>query len=223
VRNSSTVGRSTRSLERMASDGSKVLDVALKECFAPQLREDGFRGSGRNYRRIRGDLIHAVNIQGSKYGGEFAVNLGVHLAFLPDVVGNEVVPSKFTEMLCEFRGRMCDRGVDQWWSYQSTPESAVRAVLEMAEVWKRRGRLQLEALGDYPRDFARITPEDLRSGAYDFGGLGTTTARLALVFSRIRAHEGRRADVEAFVKFGLSIAGNATFLANALRSVEHAL
>lgn len=207
----------------MGSDGAALLNDALKKHFGPVLRSDGFKGSARTYRRVRGELVHVVNIQGSMSGGQFAVNLGAHLAFLPDVLGNDVDPAKLTEMLCEFRGRMRGSGVDQWWKYQNDEKSATRAVAEMVKVWKSHGKGQLEALGAYPADFARLTPADLDSGAFDFGGLTSSGARLALVFARTRAHEGRADESRAFVAYGLSVAGRATGLANALRQVEHAL
>jgi Domain of unknown function (DUF4304) len=187
------------------------------------MRASGFKGSGRTYRRIRGELIHVVNVQSSSHGGEFAVNFGVHLAFLPDVLGDVVVPSKLIEMSCELRGRMSEFGSDQWWPYANSQSSATKAVVEMIGVWERRGIAQLETLGVYPDSFTRLTPEDLDSGNYDFGGLGSTKGRLALIFGRIRVHEGRISEAKSFAKFGLSVAGErATHLKSELSKVANA-
>jgi hypothetical protein len=49
----------------------------LKRDFAPLLRGDGFKGSGTTFRRISGEVIHVVNIQGSKYGGQCCVGVKV--------------------------------------------------------------------------------------------------------------------------------------------------
>lgn len=73
--------------------------------------------SGRTYRRTRNGQIHVVNIQGSRYGGKFAINLAIQPVTIPDVLGNDPDSKKITESKCEFRKRLSESGEDQWWSY----------------------------------------------------------------------------------------------------------
>lgn len=46
----------------------------LKRDFLPLLRADGFKGSGNTFRRVKGDRIDVVNVQGSRHGGKCCVN-----------------------------------------------------------------------------------------------------------------------------------------------------
>ena len=57
-------------------DAKAVFFDVLKSEFAPKLRELGFSGSGQHFRRVRGEIINAINIQGNKYGNSCAVNWG---------------------------------------------------------------------------------------------------------------------------------------------------
>jgi hypothetical protein len=93
------------------------LEVAIRKCLAPCLREDGFAGSGRTFRRVLNGWIQVVNVQGSRYGGRFSINLGLQPLAIPDVVGNVPDPKKIREELCEFRRRLSESGADQWWTH----------------------------------------------------------------------------------------------------------
>lgn len=58
-------------------DAYKRFHDILRIDLVPLLRSDGFKRSGTTFRRITGEVIHIVNIQGSRYGGECCVNLGL--------------------------------------------------------------------------------------------------------------------------------------------------
>ena len=51
-----------------------TIENAWRDHFALVAREMGFKGSGRHFRRKDGEFVQAVNLQGSQYGGKFAVN-----------------------------------------------------------------------------------------------------------------------------------------------------
>ena len=53
------------------------LESSIKDHLSPVLKSDGFLGSGRTFRRVSEDLIHVVEVQGSRFVGKFAVNLGI--------------------------------------------------------------------------------------------------------------------------------------------------
>lgn len=73
----------------MAADGKKEFFGLLKDRFARALWQAGFKGSGQTFRRVQGEVINAINIQVNKYGGSVAVNLGLHLTFLPVCWSNQ--------------------------------------------------------------------------------------------------------------------------------------
>lgn len=61
---------------------NQLFASTLRRCFA-----DGFTGSGRTFRRVAGEWVHVVNVQGSRYGGQFGVNVAVHpLAIEPSAM-----------------------------------------------------------------------------------------------------------------------------------------
>lgn len=87
--------------------GLDLLLVALRQELVPRLRELGFKGSGKNFRRVCGETINAINVQGSSTGTRFYVNLGLHFTFLPAGYGVELLPAdKIKEIDCEFRWRL---------------------------------------------------------------------------------------------------------------------
>lgn len=196
----------------MSLESRKILNEQIKTLFAPILRADGFKGSGRTFRRVRGELIHVINIQGYIYGGMFAVNLGVHLTFLSDSIGKKNDVSKITEPSCEFRRRMTTGGTDKWWDYKDNFESIHKAVSDMIRVYENYGRKQLETFRDYPQDFAFVDVNYLKSDNIDFGGFWNTKVRYALTFALIRQYERKFDEAVDFAEFGLEILGQATGL-----------
>ncbi len=196
----------------MQSEFRTILDKQLKNIFASAIRAEGFKGSGRNFRRINGNLIHVINVQGSQYNRSFAVNLGVHLTLLPDSIGRVVNPKKITEPSCELRRRMSKTDVDHWWSFENNLESIQAAVFDATKVYETHGKQYFECLGNYPQDFAQFDVMNLKSDKSSLCGFSNTEAILALIFARIRQHEGRKADATAFAKYGLEILGQASAL-----------
>src|ERR1700730_18637100 len=103
-------------------DSYKRFHELLKREFIPLLRGEGFKGSGTTFRRIRGGAIHVINVQGSRYGCQCCVNLGLQFSFLPTSGGGPVRdPMKLKEYECNFRDRLHEsQESDNWWRYGAT-------------------------------------------------------------------------------------------------------
>src|SRR5919109_238405 len=110
------------------SASSPRLETSIRTYFLPYLKEDGFGGSGRTFRRVSSGWIQVVNLQGSRYGGQFAINLGVQPVGVPDVLGTNPDSMKITEPLCEFRRRLSEAGADQWGGHDGTQSGMDAAV-----------------------------------------------------------------------------------------------
>ncbi|HAB16771.1 MAG TPA: DUF4304 domain-containing protein [Verrucomicrobiota bacterium] len=188
------------------------LEVSIRAHLFPQLKEDGFSGSGRTFRRVISGSIQVVNVQGSRDSGQFAINLGIQPVSVPDVLGNVPDSKKITESLCEFGRRLAEAGEDQWWDYGLSQESMDVAVLRAAGVYVRVGRPLLAQLGGGNSPLSLVSPEDFDQGKIDLLGFGHASARLALVFARMRKAEGRLAESRAFAAYGLAHLGRATLL-----------
>jgi Domain of unknown function (DUF4304) len=195
------------------------LEVAIKEHFAPALRKDGFTGSGRIFRRVHGEFVQIIGVQGSRHGGQFAINLALHPLSIPDVLGNMPDSKKMTDALCEFRRRLASNGTDQWWSHENTIESMSQAITEAAEVYMSVGRPLLNQLGGEHSPLNDITAQVLEDQPSALQGFASTKVRTALVLARMRQASGNKAAAIEFAKLGLASVGSAVSLRRELESI----
>lgn len=191
----------------MNSPSPPRLESAIRSAFAPLLRAEGFAGSGRRFHKCVGPWIQIITVQGSRYGGSFAVNLGIHFSTAPDLAGNPPDPKKMNEAHCEFRRRLSDSNADKWWKHELDHMSMLTAVESAASVYSHFGRRYFELAC---ASLNAITPEALASGAYDLQGFGTTKVRLGLAIARIRKLEGRPEESRGFAQYALQHVGSAT-------------
>ncbi len=209
----------TSTLGAMKAPAPPRLETAIRAVLAPLLRTEGFAGSGRRFYKCAGPWIQIVTVQGSRYGGSFAVNLGLHFASAPDPAGNLPDPKKMNETHCEFRRRLSKSNTDMWWKHETGQTSMLAAVESATAMYAGHGRryfdLAIAAL-------TSLTSEALASGNYDLQGFGTTKVRLGLALARIRKLEGRAQESRGFASYGLQHAGSARFLAPELQALATA-
>lgn len=194
------------------------LEAAIRAELAPVLRMSGFAGSGRTFRRTKERCIDVVNIQGSRYGGKFTINLAVQPLSIPDVTGKAPDPRRITEAYCEFRRRLGDR--DIWWEHDETEVSMRNAVRAATVAYEQCGASDL--FEQFTRQLSNATADALASGSLDLAGFGSTKVRLALALSRLRAAEGATAEARAFAQYGLAIVGAAVLLRKQLEELAAA-
>ena len=185
------------------------LESSIKDHLSPVLKSDGFFGSGRTFRRISGDLIHVVQIQGSRYGGEFAVNLGIQPRCVPDAVGNSPDVTKIRVELCEFRRRLSETGSDRWWEHGGSKESMDAAVRAATSVYATIGRRLFSELSGPESPLHKVTPAQFEAGHYSFSGFGSTRVRTARSLALMRQSVGNLADASAFAQIALANLGGA--------------
>ena len=202
----------TRSFGSHMSNPGPRLETSIRSYLGPYLREDGFTGSGRTFHRLTNGLIQVVNVQGSRYGGQFAINLAVQPSTIPDVLGNTPDLKKITESHCEFRRRLAESGADQWWVHDMSQASMDAAVATAAEVYIRIGRPVLDAVSSPTSPLLTVSPQDFANDDFNFYGFGSTKVRMALALARLRKIEGRLAESRAFAAHGLANIGPAVVL-----------
>ena len=195
------------------------LESSIKDHLSPALKSDGFFGFGRTFRRISGDYIHVVNVQGSRYGGMFAVNLGIQPRCIPDVLGNSPDATKIREELCEFRRRLSETMSDQWWEHEGSKESMDAAVRAAAAVYTTIGRRLFSELSGPESPLHKVTPAQFEAGHYRFSGLSSTKVRMVRSLALMRQSVGNLADASAFARIALANLGGA----HALRAELEAL
>lgn len=204
----------------MSESHQPRIESAVRMVLAPVLRADEFSGSGSTFRRVVGDWIQVVNVQGARQGGSFAINLAVHPLQVPDLAGNDPDTKKITQELCEFRRRLSEAGTDQWWEYEQTEESMASAMKAAASVYTSVGRALFAGILGPSSPFITVTPAEFIAGSFDFKGFGSTKVRMALILARLRQKEGRRADSIAFAAYGLENVGSAVALRKELRQLS---
>jgi Domain of unknown function (DUF4304) len=196
----------------------------IKEYLAPKLRLVAFKGSGQNFLRVRGELINAVNIQGSRWGEAACVNLGLHFTFLPQSWRDDPqTTKKWREVDCEFRARLSPRrGYDHWWKYGSSHAEAKRAAEDVVETYFSKGEALFELFEQPTAIVSAVTLGDRRiERSADFVW-HATEVRLALAIARIHQHLGNMADCRANANFGLSKIRRAERLRSPLEALANA-
>lgn len=196
----------------------------LKQNFSPLLRAEGFKGSGTSFRRIQGETIHIIDIQGSKWGGECCVNLAVHFLFLPTTIGQPVDQKKLRHSACEFRSRLHLPGEsDHWWAYGTTEMECQSSATDLINTYRRWGKSYFEQFEPFPEVFEIITAAEMEAG--DFSKLPPTQGslvRLALAMARIMNHVKRYEKCREFAEVGLRHLGNASGLRAELEQLANA-
>ncbi|MBK8726003.1 MAG: DUF4304 domain-containing protein [Holophagaceae bacterium] len=188
------------------------LEKSIKTYLSPLLRSDGFSGSGREFRKTQGILVQVLQIQGSREGGKFTVNISIQPISIPDVLGKPVDPKKISFASCEFRARMTESGLDQWWAHDGSQASMDAAVQDVARVYIAVGRQMLIAISSPESPIFTLSPDQLTDGRSKFFGFGSTVVRMALALSRLRKAQGDLVSSRAFAEFGLANLGGASAL-----------
>lgn len=190
----------------------------LKAVLTPALRSEGFRQSGLTFRRILGDVVHVIQVQGSQYGGQCCVCLGIHLGFLPTGGSNGPCdPKSIKEPDCEFRSRLTPEGKsDHWWSYGTT-EGETASVCSIRDLYQQQGASYFGRFSRFPDDFVRVTPETPEDEIAFLFPRCFGPVRRDLALARIYGHIGDRASARFFATRGMAAVGPATALKAALR------
>jgi hypothetical protein len=188
------------------------LEKSIRTHLAPLLREEGFSGSGRTFRRFGDRLAHAVQVWGGRYGGELTVALGVHPLNVPLSFGVEF--RKMGEGHCEFRKSLPSEGADECegklmsWSYRPTQLSMDNSVSDAAAFYVARGRPAFAAISAPDSPLFTLTARRLIAGDYDLSGFENNKVRLAYTLAKMRRAEGDLQAARDFARFALRDIGD---------------
>jgi hypothetical protein len=177
----------------------------LRQEFFPLLRAAAFKGKGTTFTRQVGPRLDVVNVQGSVYGGQCCVNLGVHFTFLPTSVGDPVTDSaRLKAYDCEFCDRLHGDGeTDHWWPYGDSDAQARREVRDLVGLFERKGQAFFARFEPFPEVFEAITPEQVAAGDVAGYPVPEETLWMILTLARIMRHLGRTERARAFAELGL--------------------
>lgn len=161
----------------------KQLEERIKIIVAPSLREKGFKGTGKHYRRINPDgTINCIVFQSNRYGEEFTVELGFHLDFLPTLMNQRINIKKVSTYDCEFRKRLSLTDTDKWWSYGETLNETDKILETVLSEINTVGEKYFEIMSNEISMLKHINIEDLYKLIKLYGG--TTEIRMILFIAR---------------------------------------
>lgn len=168
-----------------------TIENAWRDNFAPVMRELGFKGSGRHFRRVDGGFVQTVNLQGSQYGGKFAVNLGLQPASIPNGVGETVDPKTIKEIECVFRNRLTYDGGDTWWPYGDDPKSKGDAAISAARLFREKALIHFQ---DHAQFAKKISPEEI----------GKTGPGVCVALALLRERHGHIEQAKRFAQLAMA-------------------
>jgi hypothetical protein len=184
------------------------LAKAIQSHFAPTLRLDRFSGTSKRYWRVVGGQCQVVEVQGSRYGGKFAVNMGIQPMSVPLLSGGAPEPKSLHDIECLFRRRLAVQRGDQWWEYQPNQLSMDAAARDACAVYEQVGRGQLEFLAEPNSPVNTLTPETFALGKYDFKGFGNTGVLMAWTLAHMRKAAGKNAEARGFAELAFKEIGD---------------
>ena len=207
-------------------DYKKIFFAQLKEDFIPLIRNIGFKGSGQNFRRIKNEIIHTINIQGNKYGGSCCVNLGLHTTFLPLCWDPSKLPDVKTikEVDCEFSLRLAPSGKhDYWWKYSGNGllGNTSKSIIHLISTFNEVGQSYFDHYSSIESIIQQLSIEDLSSSDYLNKLGGVIPIRGALTMARIYKYLGDKNKQREYALWGLKNLGNATALKDELEQLAN--
>ena len=191
-----------------AAPASKLLNTFIKDKIAPVLLGEGFKATGRVYRRVAGDALHVIDLQNWKYNdskrARFTIEIGVCFPKLLAAVSELDAYAFYRENLskpgvteCAVRrrlGELMDPPKDAWWTISATtgyvplPEEVTAPLMNAGLPW-------LQAMSTIPAvSAARVDNHALTSKVMNVAllfavGEPTTAKDAALALAKAR-HPG---------------------------------
>ncbi len=184
---------------------SEFKKIVAKE-FAPFLREQGWKGSGFDFRKEDNDIINVLKIQASRDGGVFCIEIGVYFNFLPPLMdlGVQINPNKITTWDLDVRCRISpNKKNDDWWKFPKSEKDSKKLFKDLKKVFLKQAVSYFEKYQDWKTFIANVSIEDIENGAAD-NFYNSTALRTTLFVARVKEYLGEKDDAILFSEYGLS-------------------
>jgi len=185
-----------------------LLLQTIKEASATSaLAGEGFVSADEvTWTRHRPPFIDCIEFQLHSDEVAYCVNLGVHMDFLPDVIGrNSAQNAGVTQADCEIKQRLAPSGEsDHWWAIGDGVQAC-----SMLACLRECGLPFLEQFNDLPGPFGAITPETVGDDAVIALLPNMTRVRRILLLARIHEYLGNIEQALEWARFGMENAGMA--------------
>lgn len=171
----------------------------ILKSIGARVREWGYRGSGQNYRSTLDDVVFVINIQKSRWGDQFYVNLGAQPLVIPHEGEGEPDPKALKEYECVFRSRV----KNEWRTDLSPPE--VEDLLRLIDETRKAFQAKVLEMRDLSR--RGLGRELLESHGYILSG-----PRAGLILGRLLAADGHAKAARFLAQQAIASAGRADML-----------
>jgi hypothetical protein len=134
----------------------------LKQTLHPYLKSLGFKGAKNNYRKHDSPIIQTINLFKDKWGGQTAVNIGVHLDFVPALGTGEILsPAKFTQSHCFIQKNITLPNGKAWFDFGINTKEAEETIDFIIEAIEGQALPFLDNFNKFPEPFINISVDDL--------------------------------------------------------------
>lgn len=186
---------------------SKDFKLAIKEYFAPQLRTQGWKGSGFDFYKDDSPILFVMSFIPNKYGGSFYIEVGIHYSFITDISGELFDKKNLKTYKLDFRRRLKDKQGKVEWKYPSDVESCSQLLDHIWTTFHTNGQAFFNQFDQYGEPWLSINPSDLNSkekySKYVEFEL-PADARSAWMISQILGFYEKRVKAVQMAKYGLS-------------------
>ncbi|WFA87615.1 DUF4304 domain-containing protein [Paenibacillus amylolyticus] len=195
----------------------------IRVYFAPKLHEVGFMGTDHHFVKTTDNhFIYTLVIQADKSGGSCVMEMGVHLEFLPNSIGEFKSSNEITTYDCEFRKRINKKENlfkrfftverEKWFQYGETADDAIVTINEMKQLFLDQGMSYFSQFNDL-RIITSISLAEIIARSKKIEDFGAPLdLRLVLLIARTHKFLGNNRDAKEYAQWGLNNIGKATGL-----------
>ncbi|MFT5820051.1 MAG: hypothetical protein ACI8ZM_001285 [Crocinitomix sp.] len=183
---------------------SSEFKKSITKYLTPKLRVLGFSGSGFNFNKISGNYVHTIQLNGSKYGGEGYIEIGVHLDFLPDSVQLPIDKKKIKSIDCFTRHSLLLENGKQMVDYGAN-ESETKESIELIHKMIIQDAIPyFNLFNGFPSPFDKISLSDLKNHNSEFDNyqLSLDSMLTTLHLARIKFWMGLKDEAIKFAEYG---------------------
>ncbi len=167
-------------------------------------------------------FIYTLVIQADKSGGSCVMEMGVHLEFLPNSIGEFKSSNEITTYDFEFRKRINKKENlfkrfftverERCFQYGETEDDAIVTIIEMKKLFLDQGMSYFSQFNDL-RIITSISLAEIIARSKKIEDFGAPLdLRLALLIARTHKFQGNNRDAKEYAQWGLNNIGKATGL-----------
>ena len=174
-------------------------------------------------------FIYTLVIQADKSGGSCVMEMGVHLDFLPNSIGEFKSSNEITTYDCEFRKRLNKKANwlkrfftverERWFQYGETEDDAIVTINEMKKLFLNQGMSYFSQFND-PRMITSISLAEIIARSKKIEDFGAPLdLRLVLLIARTHKFLGNDRDAKVYAQWGLNNIGEAKGLIKDFKTI----